>query len=108
MLTQLSSSMNAGSGGANHVLVNSYLPGEGIMPHQDGPLYHPAVCILSLGCPAIVRFWRKGECSEGTLVLQGFALVEALSLGNSKLWSDMTRRSAEVQLGALPHRQLLI
>ncbi|GAB4816066.1 hypothetical protein N2152v2_003112 [Parachlorella kessleri] len=56
--------MVAGSGGANHVLVNAYLPGEGIMPHEDGPLYHPAVCILSLGSPAILRFWRKGGCSE--------------------------------------------
>ncbi|XP_054908898.1 alpha-ketoglutarate-dependent dioxygenase alkB homolog 6-like [Poeciliopsis prolifica] len=26
---------------ANHVLVNEYKPGEGIMAHEDGPLYHP-------------------------------------------------------------------
>lgn len=38
-------------------------PGEGIMPHEDGPLYHPAVAILSLGHPAVVRFARKR--SEG-------------------------------------------
>ncbi|KAL4437805.1 hypothetical protein ABPG77_005717 [Micractinium sp. CCAP 211/92] len=43
----------------NHVLINAYLPGEGIMPHEDGPLYHPAVAILSLGSPAVVRFARK-------------------------------------------------
>lgn len=30
----------------NHVLVNAYQPGQGIMPHEDGPLYHPAVAIL--------------------------------------------------------------
>ncbi|KAH9542174.1 hypothetical protein CY35_14G102600 [Sphagnum magellanicum] len=40
----------------NHVLVNEYLPGQGIMPHQDGPLYHPVVAILSLGSPALMRF----------------------------------------------------
>lgn len=34
-------------------------PREGIMPHEDGPLYHPAVAILSLGSPAVVRFARK-------------------------------------------------
>lgn len=44
----------------NHVLVNAYQPGEGIMPHEDGPLYHPAVAILSLEHPAVVRFARKG------------------------------------------------
>ncbi|KAL4419683.1 hypothetical protein ABPG75_006781 [Micractinium tetrahymenae] len=43
----------------NHVLINAYQPGEGIMPHTDGPLYHPAVAILSLGNPAVVRFARK-------------------------------------------------
>eukprot|EP00775_Hariotina_reticulata_P014173 gene14173-14314_t len=43
----------------NHVLINSYQPGCGIMAHQDGPLYHPAVCILSTGSPAVLRFWRK-------------------------------------------------
>lgn len=32
----------------NHVLVNEYQPGQGIMAHQDGPLYTPAVAILSL------------------------------------------------------------
>eukprot|EP00873_Tetraselmis_striata_P024315 jgi/Tetstr1/444579/TSEL_032430.t1 len=43
----------------NHVLVNSYQPGEGILPHEDGPLYQADVCILSLGAPAVLRFQRK-------------------------------------------------
>lgn len=40
----------------NHVLVNEYRPGEGILPHSDGPAYRPAVAILSLGSSAIMRF----------------------------------------------------
>lgn len=40
----------------NHVLVNEYRPGEGIDAHRDGPLYHPAVCIVSLGCDCVMRF----------------------------------------------------
>jgi alkylated DNA repair protein alkB family protein 6 len=36
--------------------VNAYEPGEGILPHQDGPLYHPAVAILSLGASAVMHF----------------------------------------------------
>lgn len=50
-----------GDNKANHVLINSYNPGDGIMPHQDGPLYYPAVAILSLGSPAVIRFTRKRE-----------------------------------------------
>lgn len=34
-------------------------------PHQDGPLYHPGVAILSLGSPAVLRFWRKQEEGAG-------------------------------------------
>ncbi|MCO5584623.1 hypothetical protein L7F22_038554 [Adiantum nelumboides] len=40
----------------NHVLINEYLPGQGIMPHQDGPAYFPVVAILSLGSPAVMQF----------------------------------------------------
>ena len=30
----------------NHVLVNEYLPGQGIMPHTDGPLFHPTIATV--------------------------------------------------------------
>lgn len=40
----------------NHVLINEYLPDQGIMPHQDGPAYYPVVAILSLGSAAVMDF----------------------------------------------------
>lgn len=40
----------------NHVLINQYQPGEGIMHHTDGPLYHDCVVILTLGFPAVMSF----------------------------------------------------
>lgn len=42
---------------ANHVLVNEYKAGEGIMPHEDGPLYYPTVTTLSLGSSALLDFY---------------------------------------------------
>ncbi|KAM9364169.1 alpha-ketoglutarate-dependent dioxygenase alkB homolog 6 [Pholidichthys leucotaenia] len=42
---------------ANHVLVNEYKPGEGIMPHEDGPLYHPTVTTISLGSHTLLDFY---------------------------------------------------
>lgn len=33
----------------NHVLVNEYLPKQGIMPHTDGPLFYPTVTTISCG-----------------------------------------------------------
>uniref|UniRef100_A0A1A8L6L6 AlkB, alkylation repair homolog 6 n=1 Tax=Nothobranchius pienaari TaxID=704102 RepID=A0A1A8L6L6_9TELE len=53
------SSLGAFSGKtANHVLVNEYKQGEGIMPHEDGPLYHPTVTTVSLGSHTLLDFYR--------------------------------------------------
>uniref|UniRef100_A0A8C6TAT3 AlkB homolog 6 n=1 Tax=Neogobius melanostomus TaxID=47308 RepID=A0A8C6TAT3_9GOBI len=53
------SSLGAFSGKtANHVLVNEYKSGEGIMPHEDGPLYHPTVTTISLGSHTLLDFYN--------------------------------------------------
>lgn len=50
---------------ANHVLVNEYKAGEGIMPHEDGPLYHPTVTTLNLGSHALLDFYAPvGEAPQ--------------------------------------------
>ncbi|ONK62813.1 uncharacterized protein A4U43_C07F8400 [Asparagus officinalis] len=51
----------------NHVLINEYLPEQGIMPHQDGPAYFPVVAILSLQSPVVIDFTphpRLKECKD--------------------------------------------
>lgn len=50
---------------ANHVLVNEYKQGEGIMPHEDGPLYHPTVTTISLGSHTLLDFYKPVSCREG-------------------------------------------
>ncbi|CAG7852913.1 Alpha-ketoglutarate-dependent dioxygenase alkB homolog 6; AltName: Full=Alkylated DNA repair protein alkB homolog 6 [Serendipita indica DSM 11827] len=44
--------------GPNHVIINEYKPGEGIMPHEDGPAYHPVVATISLGSHAVFHYLR--------------------------------------------------
>jgi alkylated DNA repair protein alkB family protein 6 len=46
-------------GEANHVLINEYNPGEGIMPHEDGPAYSPVVATISLGAPIVLDIYQK-------------------------------------------------
>ncbi|KAF3648970.1 ent-kaurenoic acid oxidase family protein, partial [Capsicum annuum] len=59
-LTRITRRINEKSGlfpsSINHVLINEYLPNQGIMPHQDGPAYYPVVAILSLGSPVVIDF----------------------------------------------------
>ncbi|XP_056292072.1 alpha-ketoglutarate-dependent dioxygenase alkB homolog 6 [Pseudoliparis swirei] len=50
---------------ANHVLVNEYKEGEGIMPHEDGPLYHPTVTTVSLGSHTLLDFYTPVDIREG-------------------------------------------
>lgn len=42
----------------NHCLVNEYLAGQGIMPHEDGPAYFPAVATISLGSHTLLDVYR--------------------------------------------------
>lgn len=45
----------------NHVLINEYNPGQGIMPHKDGPAYYPVVCTISLGASLCLDIYRTGN-----------------------------------------------
>jgi len=49
----------------NHVLINEYPPGVGIMPHKDGPAYHPVVCTVSLGGSLCLDLYKTK--ADGTL-----------------------------------------
>lgn len=49
---------------ANHVLVNEYLSGEGIMPHLDGPLFYPTITTISCGSHAVLEFQEALESND--------------------------------------------
>ncbi|KAL1882017.1 hypothetical protein VTK73DRAFT_2999 [Phialemonium thermophilum] len=48
-------------GRPNHVLINEYPPGFGIMPHKDGAAYHSVVCTVSLGGSLCLNFHKTKE-----------------------------------------------
>ncbi|VDB92215.1 unnamed protein product [Peniophora sp. CBMAI 1063] len=54
-------------GEPNHVIMNEYLPGQGIMPHQDGPAYHPVVATLSLGSHTVMHYYRYNSPSDRSI-----------------------------------------
>lgn len=56
---------DAPNGAANHVLVNEYKPGQGIMPHEDGAAYHPLVATVSLGAPIVLDLYEKNTQGIG-------------------------------------------
>jgi alkylated DNA repair protein alkB homolog 6 len=48
----------------NHVLVNRYGSGEGILPHTDGGLYWPRTVTISLGSDALLHFTPRVATGE--------------------------------------------
>ena len=61
---------------ANHVLLNEYLPGQGIMAHLDGPMFHPTISTISLGSHAVIKFYR--EQAEDTEMTGALGMEERL------------------------------
>lgn len=61
---------NSPHGAPNHVLINEYKPGEGILPHEDGSAYFPVVCTVSLGAHTVLDIYSKGEKGRRWRVLQ--------------------------------------
>jgi alkylated DNA repair protein alkB family protein 6 len=86
-------------GAPNHVLINEYLPGQGIMPHKDGPAYHPVVCTVSLGASLCLDIYGSKE--DGALedeprwkVLQE---PRSLLITAGELYTDYLHGIAEVK-----------
>uniref|UniRef100_A0A8W7K9V9 Fe2OG dioxygenase domain-containing protein n=1 Tax=Anopheles albimanus TaxID=7167 RepID=A0A8W7K9V9_ANOAL len=70
---------------ANHVLVNEYLPGQGIMPHLDGPLFYPTITTISCGSHTLLEYFEQSEnesSDSSTMVRRRIAslLIEPRSL----------------------------
>lgn len=69
----------------NHVLINEYRRGQGIMPHEDGGAYAPVVATVSLGAPICLEISRKPASreDENGATLQEPAGVQGVALGDT-------------------------
>ncbi|KAJ7270626.1 hypothetical protein B0H12DRAFT_1093148 [Mycena haematopus] len=52
-------------GKPNHIIMNEYLSGQGIMPHEDGPAYFPVVATISLGSHCVFHYYQYKADAEG-------------------------------------------
>jgi len=57
-----------GEKSANHILLNEYTSGQGIMPHLDGDLFYPTISTISLGSHAVLNFYTKESGEEQEIV----------------------------------------
>ncbi|OMO54645.1 Oxoglutarate/iron-dependent dioxygenase [Corchorus capsularis] len=87
----------------NHVLINEYLPNQGIMPHQDGPAYYPVVAILSLGSPVVMNFTPHSRLQSCGNYLHGIEDSEVHQLdqviNETEALSPSSSGQGEVMIG---------
>jgi alkylated DNA repair protein alkB homolog 6 len=85
--------------GPNHVLVNEYEPGQGIMPHTDGPAYHPVTATISLGSHTVLDIYNKTTDGEREATPSWRLLQEPRSLliTMSDMYRDTLHGIAERQ-----------
>lgn len=86
-------------GSPNHVLINEYLPGQGIMPHKDGAAYHPVVCTVSLGSSICLDVYGTKE--EGTTETEPKWKIlqepRSLLITTGEIYTDHLHGIAEVE-----------
>ena len=96
---------NSPHGAPNHCLVNEYLPGQGILPHEDGSAYWPVVCTVSLGSHTVLNVSRKRSktdvvySGDDHLAEEGGNEEEGLSPDDGKWRILQERRSLLISTG---------
>ncbi|KAL7463922.1 hypothetical protein ACHAXS_004275 [Conticribra weissflogii] len=92
----------------NHVLINEYRPGEGIMPHTDGPAYESRTATISLGGSDVVfKLWPRRNTDEENeshgigwqqqIIMSSNLRIEKRDNGLSKIASN-TATNPELEL----------
>jgi alkylated DNA repair protein alkB homolog 6 len=71
----------------NHLLLNHYRAGDGIMPHKDGPRYFPVVNILSLGSDCVMEFTKK-EIDGKEVKVKAFVPARSLLQFSIEAYTD--------------------
>lgn len=82
----------------NHVLVNEYLPSQGIMPHTDGPLFHPVIATISCGSHTVLEFQNRSEShmSDGDDCCRFLLEPRSLIIVMNDLYTNFMHSIAEV------------
>ncbi|KAJ8678972.1 hypothetical protein QAD02_014759 [Eretmocerus hayati] len=82
----------------NHVLINEYLPGQGIMAHSDGPLFHPVVTTISCGSHTFLEFYKRLDTEDIVAPKHEFSLLlepRSLLILQKDLYHDYLHSIAE-------------
>jgi len=73
----------------NHVLINEYKPGQGIMPHLDGPIFFPTITTISLGSNTLLDFYKPRNDAQDNTESDDFSNDQSASSSDSRYVGSM-------------------
>ncbi len=88
----------------NQIIVNRYLPGQGIGKHTDSNIFEDIILSLSLGSPTIMTF-AKGRESVDVPLIPGSLLIMANGSRIDWTHSIAERKSDSYKIPGLPEQK---
>lgn len=90
-------------GAPNHCLINEYLPGQGIHPHEDGEAYYPVVATVSLGSHIVLDIKPKMNDSTNEKLggVQSWSVLQeprSLLITTGELYTSFLHGISEVKV----------
>ncbi|KAJ9620545.1 hypothetical protein H2203_007751 [Taxawa tesnikishii (nom. ined.)] len=90
----------------NHVLLNEYKPGEGIMPHEDGGAYWPIVATVSLNASLVLDVYDKrkeedASSAQASSAKPNYRILQeprSLLITTGSAYKDLMHGIAEVEV----------
>ncbi|KAK9453572.1 hypothetical protein V1511DRAFT_505105 [Dipodascopsis uninucleata] len=83
---------------ANHCLINEYSPGQGIMPHEDGPVYFPMVATVSLQDSIVLDIYNKTEDASRDIAYRIYQEPRSLLITTGSLYTDYLHGIQEIDI----------
>lgn len=78
--------------------MNEYLPGQGILPHEDGDAYYPIVATVSLGATTVLDLYVKpagtGDDPDWRILQERRSLL----ITSEKIYTDFLHGIREVDV----------
>ncbi len=96
LLSELATKLNLPE--YDQMVIDNYLPGEGITPHTDSPVFGNEITIISLGSGAVMHFTRyKRKAKELYLEPRSMLIMKDEA---RKLWKhEIKKRKSDVVYG---------
>lgn len=89
----------------DQVIINEYVPGEGIKPHKDRAYYENQICGVNLGSSCIMRFIRGANLEVIDVEIPRHSLYVMQDDARKKWKHGIPPRKKDIVHGQVQHRE---